>query len=47
MNPQFSYSFEADYLVARGLKVIDLNMTSFQNHMFLSQVVSYNQNNEK
>jgi hypothetical protein len=47
VNTAFNYHVVVDYLVARGLKVRDLNMTSFQEHMFMSQVVSYNENNEK
>jgi hypothetical protein len=35
MNENFNYNIIADYLVARGLKVIDLNMTFFQEHLFL------------
>lgn len=42
MNTEFKYNIVADYLVARGLKTIDLNMTSFQEHVFMGQVVSYN-----
>lgn len=41
MSKDFYYNVIADYLVARGLKVLDLNMTSFQNHMMLSNVISY------
>lgn len=29
-NPNFDYYLKADYLVAHGLRVYDLNMTSFQ-----------------
>ncbi len=47
MNTEFKYSIAADYLVARGLKTIDLNMTSFQEHVFMGQVVSFNENNER
>jgi hypothetical protein len=37
----------ADYLVARGMKVHDLNMTFFQEHMYLKNVVSYDMDNVK
>jgi hypothetical protein len=45
VSPNFTYRIVADYLVARGLKVRDLNMTSFQEHLFLKEVVSYDKNN--
>jgi hypothetical protein len=41
MSDTFSYSITADYLVARGIKVLDLNMTFFQEHMQLNNVESY------
>lgn len=41
VSNSFTYGFAADYLVARGLKTKDLNMTFFQEHMFLKDVVSY------
>lgn len=40
-SPNFDYYLKADYLVAHGLRVYDLNMTSFQEHVFLQNVVSY------
>jgi hypothetical protein len=45
VNSGFSYRIAVDYLVARGLKVKDLNMTSFQEHVFLKDVVSFNEKN--
>ena len=45
VNSGFSYRIVVDYLVARGLKVKDLNMTSFQEHLFLKDVVSFNDKN--
>lgn len=47
VSSDFTYRIVADYLVARGLKVKDLNMTSFQEHLFLKDVVSYNAENAR
>jgi hypothetical protein len=47
VSRDYSYRIEADYLVARGLKVQDLNMTSFQEHVTLSYVESYDENNQR
>lgn len=46
-SPNFDYYLKADYLVAHGLKVYDLNMTSFQEHIFLQNVVSFDEKNNK
>jgi hypothetical protein len=34
-----------DYLLARGLRVSDLNFTSYQEHLMIGDLVTYNENN--
>lgn len=46
-SPDFDYYLKVDYLVAHGLRVYDLNMTSFQEHIFLENVVSFDEKNNK
>ena len=41
VNKNFKYSLTVDYFVARGMRVMDLNMTSYQEHLMMSHIVSY------
>jgi hypothetical protein len=41
VNPDFRYSITIDYLVAHGLKIDHMNVTSFQSHEMLSQVKAF------
>ena len=45
MKENMVYSIHADYLVARGLQILNLNMTEYQSHLQLRHIRSYNQNN--
>ena len=45
VNPDFTYHLTIDYFVARGMRIYDLNMTSYQEHIMISDIVSYDQNN--
>ena len=47
VNPDFEYSLTVDYLVARGLRIMELNMTSYQEHLEPGRIVSYDENNQR
>lgn len=47
VNPAFKYSLTVDYLVAFGLRILDLNMTSYQEHLMMSRIDSYDENGVK
>jgi len=35
-----------DYLLARGLRVSDLNFTSYQEHLMIMDLTTYDENNQ-
>lgn len=47
ISKEFSYSIVVDYLVVRGLVTYEFNMTFFQEHVYLKNVVSYDKDDVK
>lgn len=45
MNPSVRYWVKIDWIVARGMKLVTLNMTDFQEHVFKGNVISYDEKN--
>jgi hypothetical protein len=41
VNPNFKYSLTIDYLIGSGFKVMYLNMSSYQEHLMMSDIISY------
>jgi hypothetical protein len=46
VSPAFRYYLKVDYLVARGFRIMNLNMTSYQEHLMIKDLVSYDENNQ-